>query len=156
MNMNDHDEPEVPGLRQLPMRRAPASDLWPGIEARLKPRRRVQPTRYLAAAACVLAVLGGAVGLNLRGTTAPAPQGATQVADATPASGTTVRVKPRRVPSAADTRGLLRANLRVIEASDRQIRAAQKYDPDSSYLASLLETNRKQQHKLREMLEQQT
>ena len=153
MKHDEHntEESPLPGLRELPMRRMPSSDLWPGIEARLKPRRRANPGRYLAAAACVLAALGGLIGFNLGGTTVATPTPVEAPAQQLAA----VRVTPRRVPSEADTRGLIRTNLRVIETTDRQIRAALKYDPDSTYLSALLETNRKQRHKLREMLAQQ-
>lgn len=63
-----HDEfPEIPGLDQLPREAAPARDLWPEIETRLRdepvPVQRRSPRFLRLAAAVVLFASGVAVGL---------------------------------------------------------------------------------------------
>ncbi|MES1243297.1 MAG: hypothetical protein ABUT39_16920 [Acidobacteriota bacterium] len=86
--MSTRDEiPEIPDLDQLPREAAPARDLWPEIEARLKqpvPVRRRPSAPLRIAAALLLFASGVAVGhLWGRSETAPAFQPAGTLAPAT-------------------------------------------------------------------------
>jgi hypothetical protein len=153
---NNSEEGPVPGLDRLNISRAPARDLWPQIEARLQPRRAQPSYRWLAAAACAVAVVGGMLVLNLRSTgSLQTPQ----LAALSPSVITTqvaMRTQTRQAPSTADNRDLIRVHLRVVDNAGRQLRTALKYDPDSQYLTSMLEANRQQRRNLHELLQRQT
>lgn len=62
----DRPDPRLAGLIDGLVDRAPASDLWPGISARLTPHRRgIVVMRWPTALAAGLALVTGSVGLTL-------------------------------------------------------------------------------------------
>ena len=147
--MNHEDDDRVPGLNQLRMERAPERDLWPGIDARLKRRNAYAPPQWLAAAAC--AVLALTAMLNFGPHQNPLDEALSALPAVASSAPATQRVLPR-APMRSEMRGLLRANLHVVEGAQKQIRQAMAYDPDSQLLARMLERSNLQQRDLRELL----
>ncbi|HVT35036.1 MAG TPA: hypothetical protein VHE37_05610 [Nevskiaceae bacterium] len=144
------DDDRVPGLDRLPLRRAPESDLWPGIQARLKPRRQFSAPPWLAAAACAVLALAVMLRYGLHDDVPEAQSALPQVAS-------TQLPQPRAPLHAqmrAEVRGLVRANLQVVDGADRQIRQAMNYEPDSPLLQRLLARNQEQRRGLRQLLDQ--
>ena len=146
--MNEDDD-RVPGLERLRLERAPERDLWPGIESRLARRGRFAPPQWLAAAACAVLALTAMLNFGLHQNPLDEAQ------SALPAVASTLpnpqRVLPR-APMRSEMRGLLRANLHVVEGAQKQIRQAMAYDPDSQLLARMLERSALQQRDLRDLL----
>lgn len=60
----------VHSLQELAQEATPARDLWPGIQSRLKPRRRSWAVPASLAASVVLVTAGVLIGLQLRGSDA--------------------------------------------------------------------------------------
>lgn len=131
-------------LKHLIMERTPERDLWPGIEARLAPRRRWQPQRWMAAAACVMALLAGILGVERSGRLAAGDESASMI---------TAAVSAQQVERGG-MRGLVRAHLRMVEGSQREIRRALKAEPDADYLTRLLAASEQQRRALRRLLSQ--
>ncbi|MBL6750008.1 MAG: hypothetical protein ISP90_05765 [Nevskia sp.] len=144
----------VPGLAGLRKPRAPSQDLWPGIEARIRARRaRVWPARLAALGAMAAGVLL-TLGISLeRGgwQPVPAPQ---PLASARPAPGPLQGAPhdPALLPAVAhlhpETRALVKANLKIVDSAETQLRRALNADPDAEYLKSLLASTRQQKQEL--------
>lgn len=123
--MNE-DEDRLNLLERLPRRRAPGRDLWPGIEARLAPRRARAWRVPLALAASVVAGLAVMFGMALRGPgTGPGPA-PVALAAAAP------------LPLTDDSRAIVKANLSIVRHAERELQRALEQDPDSPALRSLL------------------
>ena len=140
---DEHDR--VPGLERLQMQRAPERDLWPGIASRLRPRGRFAPPQWLAAAACAVLALSVMLQSGLQTPAEPEAQAALPYA-------TSAQPALARAPMRSEMRGLVRANLHVVEGAEKQIRQAMAYDPDSAMLARLLARSREQRRDLRQLL----
>lgn len=156
----DGHEPAHPGMDRLRAPRAPRRDLWPEIEARLTPRAlpvrqsRWQRPMWLAAAGFAgIAVMTAAV-LTQR----PQRAVATDVAGlrAPPAvvaatlPTTSASLQPAAIvrPVHPETRALVKANLKLVNNAEVQVRKAMQSDPDAAYLQSLLATAHQQKKSL--------
>lgn len=132
--MNE-DTDRIEGLERLARTRAPARDLWPGIAARLAPRRR-RPRYALAQfalAASLVAGLAAVFTLSLQ-------------------PGGTPDLAGDAMPLSHDTRAIVEANLSIVQHTERQIRQALEQDPDSSTLRSLLASTENRQRALSALL----
>ena len=133
MNTEDHDR--IEGLDRLARTRAPERDLWPGIHARLRPRRR---SRYglvqFALAASLVAGLAAMFTLSL------APLGAG------PGAVTAA------VALSDDSRAIVEANLSIVKHAERELRRALEQDPESTTLRSLLASTENRQRALTALL----
>lgn len=131
--MNHEDMDRIEGLDRLARTRAPQRDLWPGISARLKARRR---SRYglvqFALAASLVAGLAAVFTLSLQ-------PGGPGLAD-------------EAMPLSHDTRAIVEANLSIVRQTERQIRQALEQDPDSATLRSLLASTENRQRALSALL----
>lgn len=136
MNIDNGKEgtDRIEGLDQLTRSRAPARDLWPGIEARLAARRSRYPLAQFALAASLVAGMAAVFTLSLR-QQGHAP-GALQAA----------------LPLGQDTRAIVVANLSIVDDAERQLRQALKKHPDSQPLRSLLESTQHRARDLRALL----
>jgi len=111
-------------VRNLPRRIEPGRDLWPGIEGRLRPRRRASGKRfYRLAAAAAVAVIAAGLYFGLRAG-APAPGHAGRTA---------VQTRARPDPDAVVAR-----NLDVVDRAIARIRAALTRDPGNPALYDFL------------------
>lgn len=128
--MTETIEP-VPGLKNLRREQAPLNDLWPGIEARLKPRRRYAPWAGLAIAASLLL----AVILPLRMQT-----------DSSELSSPAV--------SGNDSRHItyFAAQLKIVHGAEKELLHALKQRPHSPALHRLLESTRQRQRELHRLI----
>jgi len=133
-------------LERLPRRRSPERDLWPGIEARLTPRRspvavlsaavRSYPLLQFALAASLVAGLASVFTLGLRDVAVPGGAAATAFA-----------------PQLNEhSRAIVEANLSIVEQAERQLKQALRQHPDSDSLHSLLESTRHRARDLRALL----
>ncbi len=150
--MSEHDrnskveeEPgPVPGLSDLSMHAQPARDLWPGINARIAVRRQRNRNLFLAAAACTLIAFSAL--LSLRVAEAPAPAKALLVAPPELAAMTLPRADLRR------NRALVKANLRITQSAESEVRKAMRQAPDDPSLQRLLDSTRAQRRELHDLL----
>jgi hypothetical protein len=141
----NHDPDRINTLERLPRSRSPERDLWPGIEARLAPRRaRASPWRF-ALASGLVAGLAALATLGLRDAAPPADHAVA----AAPAPGPTAVAA---LPLGADGRAIVRANLNMVRDAERQLRRALEDDPDSDALRSLLRSAEQRQRSLSAML----
>jgi hypothetical protein len=138
--MNEHEdrtEGPVEGLDRLPRAQVPARDLWPGISARLKPRRR---SRYglvqFALAASLVAGLAAVFTLSLQQQPGP--------------TGTPVELAEMQLGD--DSRAIVEANLSIVRQAERQLRQALEQNPDSRTLRSLLASTENRQRALSALL----
>jgi len=131
-------------LERLPRRRSPERDLWPGIEARLAPRRRASryPWPQLALAASLVAGLAAVMTLGLRDA-ALAPGG-----EATLAARADAPLRARTF----DTEAIVQANVSLVEQAERELKQALRQNPESTTLRSLLRSAEQRQRTLRAML----
>lgn len=149
MNPHDSTDTDVPGLRQLPMARAPQHDLWPAIEAQLVPRRR-RGFAPMAMAASLLLSIGVITGLMLsNGTSMP---GAGELPSTThaflePGDDRRIALPKDRIDTA-----MIKANLQIAQIAERQLLDALAQDPEARSLQNLLTSTRQQQASLRAML----
>lgn len=134
--MNE-DAERINLLERLPRRRSPERDLWPGIEARLAPRRSRYALGQLALAASLVAGLAAVFTVGLRDT-------------ALTASGLEVATAPSAL--ADDSRAIVEANLSLVEQAERELHKALKQKPESTTLRSLLQSAEHRQRALRAML----
>lgn len=144
-NERDDDEAPIAGLRQLAVDAEPSHDLWPGIDARLAPRRRrisANGWMSLAAAACVMAIVGLAF---VRPNADVPPSGGQLIAS-------NLATDPRDLRAVAGSRALVKANLQLSRNSETQIRRALQQDPDSASLHRLLLSTRARSDELHRML----
>jgi len=147
------EEPPIPGLGGLRQPRTPTRDLWPGIDARIRVQRiRKQRAPWLAAvgiAASLVLVLTAAVGVqSLRGSRQPLPSPRNLPIVA--ASDNSLLPATNRMHP--ETRALVKANLKIVDSAENQIRRAIAADPDGAYLKSLLTATRQQQDQLHVVL----
>jgi len=153
-------ERRIPALQALREDRAPTTDLWPGIEARIGRRRRLFSRGYaaMALAASLLVAIGvvrfsrePAVGLPTRSAPLRAPTDVIAEIDKSEAVDPALQVAVSR-PLTPETRALLRANLKIVNNAEIQVRRALSADPDAAYLESLLDATRQQKQDLRVVL----
>jgi hypothetical protein len=142
--MNEREEDEVPGLRGLRMQAEPERDLWPAIATRIALKRSRNRNVYLAAAACTLIVLSAM--LTLRVTEAPATAGAPLAAPPEFAAMTLPRTDLRA------NRQLVKANLRLTQSAESEVRKALRQSPDDPSLQRLLASTREQKRELHDLL----
>jgi hypothetical protein len=142
--MSEHTD-RINTLERLPRRRSPERDLWPGIEARLQPRRSRYAWGQLALAASLVAGLAALFTLTLRQGPADVGNGLpTYVAgDAHAAAG---------LQLSDDSRAIVEANLDLVRQAEGQLQQALLQDPDSPTLRSLLASAENRQRTLRAML----
>lgn len=132
MNQTEIESP-VAGLARLTRQVDPPADLWPGIHARLRPRRaRGFPAwAGLALAASLLA----AVVLPLQQAGSPG----------TPAGSPRVEGPVERV-------AYYTSQLKVVQGAETELLHALSLDPQSPSLQKLLESTRKRQRELRRLV----
>lgn len=133
--MNEDDRIEA--LDRLARRRPPARDLWPGIAARLAPRRRYAWVP-LALAASMVAGLVAVFTLTL--------------SRHPPAPGVDVAMQAVDLPLTDDSRAIVKANLSLVRQAERQLRRALEEAPDSPTLRALLASAENRQRALRALL----
>lgn len=136
MNEHESEQKTVPGLSRLRRDIAPARELWPGIQARLKPRRAARsglpPWLGFALAASLLLM----VALPLR------------FQSQVPRAGTVAE----QVPSAAQQVAYLSGQLKVIQGAEDELLFALQQKPQSPVLRRLLESTRQRQRDLRRLV----
>ena len=145
--MNRNQEKFDSAIKQLPREVQPDRDLWPGIEARLKARRATQPLwTYSLAASLLLAVATGALWIGLGAHKAGTPQ---EIVATGPTNSATDAYFAQRAAYAEQsvqtatnlapaTRAVILKNLRIIEGSMQDMRAALDKDPNNPRLRALL------------------
>jgi hypothetical protein len=144
------EEPPIPGLAALRLERAPSRDLWPGIDSRIRARQiRRQRAPWVAAvglAASLVLVLSASVGLNALHGKAPlsAPPQQSKVVVAS-GDAALLPVSNRMHP---ETRALVKANLKIVNSAESELKRAIASDPDDAYLKSLLASARQQKEQL--------
>jgi hypothetical protein len=167
--MNDPDKPTepseasddagpIPGIETLRRDHAPQRDLWPGIESRVRARRaRAWRTAWLVAAGfAAVALVGTNAVLNrvhapLDGQPAPLRAPA-EIAAATLPSRNPAMVQAVVHHWHPETKALVRANLKIVNNAEAQLRKAIETDPDSEYLHSLLAATHQQRKNLKYQL----
>lgn len=149
----EHEPAPIAGLRELRRDQAPSRDLWPGIAARLPPRRRGLPGWIgYAAAASVAAVV--ALGWLQQTPPVGEPVAIERVA-ATPAPhGKNLNAMLAYSPS--ENRALVKANLKIVESAESQLRHALEQDPDSRLLRRQLARMQDQDQELRQLMAHHT
>ena len=144
--MKEHEDDSIPGLRGLPMDQPPARDLWPGISARISVRRHRWNRTFLAAAACTVLALTAV--LSLRVSEGPLTQPQTFAG----ASATAEWSSARRVTDLRANRALIKANLRLTQSAEGDLRKALRQSPGDESLRSLLSSTQDQRHELHQLL----
>jgi hypothetical protein len=148
MNHEDRSKMEepgpVPGIRDVSMQVQPGRDLWPGIQARMGVRRHRSRNVLLAAAACAL--LAFSAMLSLRVVESPAPGKTPLVAPPEFAAMTLPRTNLRA------SRALVKANLRITQSAESDLRKALRQAPDDPSLQRLLQSTRAHKQELRDLL----
>lgn len=153
-------ERRAPALQALREDQAPTRDLWPEIAARMGRRRRRFYSGYAAAAlaASVLLAIGvvrfsGEQAASSPVRSAPLRASTDVIAeiDNSEAADPALQVAVSR-PLTPETRALLRANLKIVNNAEIQLRRALSTDPDSAYLENLLDATRQQKRDLRVVL----
>lgn len=149
------EEPPIAGLAALKQDRAPERDLWTGIDSRITARRiRRRRAPWQAAvgiAASALLVLGATIGvqnLHEREHHEPLHSGELPLA-AVSHDNLLLPATSRLHP---ETRALVKANLKIVDSAENQVRRAMAADPDDAYLKSLLSTARQQKEELHVVL----
>jgi len=137
------DTDRINALERMPRRRNPERDLWPGIEARLAPRRRAAryPWAQFALAASLVAGLATVMSLGLR-------DAALMQGGATAAGGSGPALRARTF----DTQAIVQANVSLVEQAERELKQALQQHPESTSLRSLLRSAEQRQRTLRAML----
>jgi anti-sigma factor RsiW len=148
-----------PRAAALPRSLEPGTDLWPGIQGRLAPRRRQPAGRWwtahgpalLAAAAVLLVALSSGVTALLLRDRPPPPSA---VMAERPAGGEQEYLRAAAELDAAlragephlapETVATLRRNLAIIDSAIVESRAALARDPGNAALAELLWTSHRQ------------
>ena len=134
----NQDPDRIEGLERLARTRAPERDLWPGIHARLAPRRSRYVWVQLALAAGLVAGLAAVVTLGMRG-------------PASVPGGLQVATAPLAVTDDS-SRAIVKANLSIVDEARRQLQLALEQNPESASLRSLLQSAETRQRALRAML----
>lgn len=141
MNENDDRiEGPIEGLDRLTRARAPDRDLWPGIQARLRPRRSRYGLVQFALAASLVAGLASVFTITLRDLGKGLPT--YDVGRHSYAAG----------QMTDDSRAIVEANLSLVRQAERQLRQALRQQPDSPALRSLLASAENRQRALSAML----
>jgi hypothetical protein len=146
-DQNQDEQPPIAGLDLLKQDRAPSRDLWPGIDSRIRARQiRRQRAPWMAAvglAASLVLVLGATVGINeLHGGKPTLHSGPTPVAAVDPA------LLPASNRMHPETRALVKANLKIVNGAESELKRAIAADPDDAYLRSLLASAQQQKEQL--------
>ena len=145
----------IPGLAGLNRDCAPGRDLWAGIDSRIRARRiRHRRAPWQAAvgiAASVLLVLGATIGVQNRHEQQSAPRQVLH-ASAQPLPPRDSMLLPATSRLHPETRALVKANLKIVDSAENQLRRAMAADPDDAYLKSLLSTARQQKEELHVVL----
>jgi hypothetical protein len=158
----DGDEAPHPGIEMLRAPQAPQRDLWPDIEARLAPgvspivrRSRWRQSVWLAAAGFTGTALLAAAILSQRphrdvdSASVAALRASAEVAAATlPAQDAAIQPVAMVRPVHPESRALVKANLKLVNSAEVQVRKAMQSDPDAAYLQSLLATAHQQKKSL--------
>jgi hypothetical protein len=149
------EQPPIPGLAGLKRENAPQRDLWPGIDSRIQAQRiRRQRTPWLAAvgiAASLVLVLTASIGLQgLRGTRQQPLHAPSMLPVLAAASDNSLLPVTNRMHP--ETRALVKANLKIVDSAENQIRRAMAADPEGAYLKSLLTTTQQQKEQLHVVL----
>jgi hypothetical protein len=149
------EEPPIPGLSGLKRDQAPQRELWTGIDSRIRAQRiRRQRAPWQAAvgiAASALLVLSATVGMQSLRQPKPEPLlsppgvGLSGASHDLPLLPATARLHP-------ETRALVKANLKIVDSAENQLKRALAADPDGAYLKSLLDTARQQKEQLHVVL----
>ena len=141
------EEPPIAGLAGLKQDRAPERDLWLGIDSRISAqrirRRRAPWQAAVGIAASMLLVLGATIGvqnLQEREHHEPLHSGELPLA-AVPHDNLLLPATSRLHP---ETRALVKANLKIVDSAENQVKRAMAADPDDAYLKSLLSAARQQ------------
>lgn len=146
----------LPALRRDYM---PDRDLWPEIEARLRAQRWQRLRRPLATAAALAASLVLALGLQVfRSSDEVVPghaplRASAEVVAAMQEPAMERELRPVSLAAVApETRALVRANLKIVNSAETQLKRALASDPDSAYLERLLVSAQQQKQDLRTAL----
>ncbi len=156
--MNADDKALEQQLLDLPRAIQPPQDLWPGIEAAIRPARRSRWPLALAASVAV-AVTGSLFAwklLHVSRSESPTLQASgpvTSVSFASPQQPAYLRAhaqlerlfRERLQLLRPDTRAKIEANLKIIHDADDNIRRALEADPASPMLLELLQNNQQQE-----------
>jgi hypothetical protein len=148
------EEPPIPGLAGLKQDCAPGRDLWTGIDSRIRAqrvrRRRAPWQAAVGIAASLLVVLSATIGVqNLRDRHEPLHSGSELPL---PAVSRDNLLLPATAKMHPETRALVKANLKIVDGAENQLRRAMAADPDDAYLKSLLSSARQQKEQLRVVL----
>jgi hypothetical protein len=156
--MNPTDNSLDQQLRALPRAIEPPQELWPGIQAAIRPVRG--PRWPLALAASVVVAITGSLyawrALHVGRAALPnvlAPAPAIPVNFASPQQPAYLRAhaqleqlfRERLQLLRPDTRAQIEPNLRIIRTADENIRRALEADPASPLLLELLESTQQQE-----------
>ncbi|MDB5978537.1 MAG: hypothetical protein JWR07_5297 [Nevskia sp.] len=150
------EQPPIPGLTALKKDCAPQRDLWTGIDSRIRVQRvRQQRAPWLAAvgiAASLVLVLTASIGLQgLRGNhQSPLLHAPANLPVAASAVDNSLLPATNRMHP--ETRALVKANLKIVDSAENQLKRAIAADPESEYLKSLLTTTRQQKEQLHVVL----
>lgn len=156
-NMNDDANAPIAGLAALRTPLAPQHDLWPGIESRITARRlRTQRVVWLAAAGfAAVAAVGTSLVFNAGLHRDGDPDANTAAlrthryfAAVTPTAGSLADIQVSAHSRQPETRALVRANLKIVNSAESQLRKAMVSDPDAAYLKSLLDATKQQKQQL--------
>ena len=145
-------------LSALRVDQTPQRELWPAIELHIRVQRaRRLRAPWLAAAglaASLVVVLGLQVHRDaaLTSNRAPLRASAEVVAALRYEPGNPALRAVSARPLAPETRALVRANLKIVNSAETQLKHALVADPDAVYLESLLATARQQKQDLRVVL----
>jgi len=143
------DETLRKAVESLPREIAPERDLWPGIAARIAPRRhRLQPWSVAAGVACLIAIGAIVTALSLHRQQAPATLASRQPVTrprpiaAAPSPDERTRMIAATIMRSTHqdphTRAVLLKNLDIVETSITNIQHALNEDPGNSGLQPLL------------------
>jgi hypothetical protein len=149
-NVNENpDEEPIAGIGDLACNRQPPVDLWPAIESAIRARRARAWRMPLWAGAALAASLVLTLGLSVlrgehRGLSAPT----SAKADVAQLIEAPVAAPDANPPLHPETRALLRANLKIVNDAEAQLKRALAQDPNGDYLKSLLASTRNQQMQL--------
>lgn len=149
------EEPPIPGLAGLKRDHVPERDLWAGIDSRIQVqrmrRRRAPWQAAVGIAASLLVVLSATIGLQNRGERG-AGNGVLQAPAVLPKPARDGMLLPATARMHPETRALVKANLKIVDSAENQLKRAMAADPDDAYLKSLLNTARQQKEQLHVVL----
>lgn len=145
------EESPIPGLSGLKRDIAPERDLWVGIDSRIGAQRlRRQRAPWQAAvgiAASALLVLSATIGVQNFGAQHK-PLSSKDSDMPLAAASRDDMLLPATARLHPETRALVKANLKIVDSAESQLKRAIAADPDDAYLRSLLTTARQQKEQL--------